>query len=311
MNSQTRNIQDVAIIGGGPGGLSAALVLGRALRKVTVIDEGKPRSRVTVKAHGFLTRDGVHPSEIREVAHEQMKAYENVQVVKDTVEIAEKIDGLFSLRTRKGEEFLSRRLIVATGMKDHLPKITGMEKVYGKTVFHCPYCDGWERKGEPLAIFGNGKGLMPFIKTIYNWSRDLIVFTNGPAALIDEEKRQLKQRGIDVMEEPILAIESTNGQMEQILLKDRGPVKRTSGFMVTTGETQASAIPSMLGVPLDERGQYETREHGQTSINGLFIIGDAKNTFTSIVGAASQGYEAGVALNHDLAAQDWENEKPV
>ncbi|KAB7708214.1 FAD-dependent oxidoreductase [Bacillus aerolatus] len=302
MNSEAL---DVVIIGGGPGGLSAALVLGRSLRKVMVIDEGKPRNRVTAKAHGFLTRDGMKPSEIREIAHEQMKHYRNVQISKDVVEIVEKRDGLFVIKTRNEKTILSKKMIVATGMKDHLPGIPGMKEVYGKTLFHCPYCDGWERKNETLAVFGNGKALMPFIKTIYNWSKDLIVFTNGKADISEEEKQQLMQRNIGLIESPVTAIESTNGKLEKVVLQSGDVVSRKGGFMVTTGERQASAIPALLGVSLNEKGEYETDEHGQTNIEGLFVIGDAKNTFTSLVGAASQGYEAGVKINNEFVEEKW------
>ncbi|MEK4030038.1 NAD(P)/FAD-dependent oxidoreductase [Pseudobacillus sp. FSL P4-0506] len=297
---------DVAILGGGPGGLSAALVLGRSLKKVIVIDEGKPRNQVTVKAHGFLTRDGVSPSEIREAAHEQMKAYPNVQIWKDVVESINKNNGVFVIKTKKGNTVLSRKVIAAMGMKDHLPDIPGIKEVYGKTLFHCPYCDGWERKNESLAVIGNGKALMPFIKIIYNWSKDLIVFTNGEANISDEEKQQLVQHHIQLKESPIRAITSSNGKMERLILENGESIPRKGGFMTTTGEKQASMIPATLGVPLNEKGEYETDEHGQTNVKGLFVIGDAKNTFTSLIGAASQGYEAGVIINNEFAEEEWD-----
>ncbi|KMY53750.1 pyridine nucleotide-disulfide oxidoreductase [Bacillus sp. FJAT-27231] len=297
---------DVAILGGGPGGLSAALVLGRSLRKVALIDEGKPRNQVTVKSHGFLTRDGLHPSAIRDIAHEQMKYYPNVQISKDVVQRVEKTNGLFVTKTKKGSTILSKKVIAAMGMRDHLPDIPGIKEVYGKTLFHCPYCDGWERKNEPLAVFGNGEALIPFVKIIYNWSKDLIVFTNGKAEISDEEKQELMQHKIHIKETPITAIRSSDGKMEQVILKGGEAISRKGGFMVTTGEKQASMIPALLGVPLNEKGEYETDEHGQTAIDGLFVIGDAKNTFTSLIGAASQGYEAGVRINTEFALEEWD-----
>ena len=298
-------VVDVAILGGGPGGLSAALVLGRSLKKVVVIDEGRPRNRVTARAHGFLTRDGVQPFTIRDVAHEQMKLYPNVQISKDVVQSVERISGLFVTKTRRGNTVLSKKLIAAMGMKDNLPDIPGIKEVYGKTLFHCPYCDGWERKNEPLALLGNGEALMPFVKIIYNWSKDLIVFTNGKAEISDEEKQQLMQHEIQLKESPVKAIKSNNGEMEKVILEDGESISRKGGFMTTTGEKQASMIPALLGVPLNERGEYETGEHGQTNVEGLYIIGDAKNTFTSLIGAASQGYEAGIVINNKFAEEEW------
>ncbi|OMP66146.1 NAD(P)/FAD-dependent oxidoreductase [Domibacillus epiphyticus] len=299
------DVLDVVIAGGGPGGLSAALVLGRSLKHVLVIDEGKPRNGVTVKSHGFLTRDGSKPGDIRQIAQEQMAKYKNVSIIEDIIDDVVKENGLFTSTTRSGKKIISKKIIFSTGMKDHLPAILGLHDVYGKTVFHCPYCDGWERKNEPLAIFGNGKELFPFIKLIYNWSQDLIVFSNGPAIISDTEKKELEAHGIGLVETPIAEFQSNDGILEQIVLIDGDAISRKGGFMLTTGEKQSSMIPARLGIPINEQGQYETNEHGDTNIEGLFIIGDAKNTFTSIVGAASQGYETGVKINGEFAEEKW------
>ncbi|OLN22549.1 pyridine nucleotide-disulfide oxidoreductase [Domibacillus antri] len=299
------DLADVVIAGGGPGGLSAALVLGRSLKKVIVIDEGKPRNDVTRKAHGFLTRDGMNPSLIRQIAREQLDAYKNISILKDVVEDVERKKGRFITKTKSGKILNSKKMIFATGMKDHLPAISGLQSVYGKTVFHCPYCDGWERRNEPLAVIGNGDGLLPFIKLIHNWSKDLIVFTNGPVAIRYEEKQQLAQRSIDLIESPIVELQSSNGKLENVILRNGKSFSRTGGFMVTTGEKQSSMIPARLGVPLNDKGEYESSEHGQTNLEGLFIIGDAKNTFTSLAGATSQGYEAAVKINGELAEEEW------
>ena len=298
---------DVVIAGGGPGGLNAALVLGRSLKKVMVIDEGHPRNEATLKSHGFLTRDGISPSVLRQIAREELKTYKNVTIVKDVVEEVGRNNGLFITKMRNGQTVTSKKMIFATGMKDHLPAIPGLASVYGKTVFHCPYCDGWERKNEPLALFGSGSALLPFVKLIFNWSKDLIVFTNGPAYIEDEEKRQLAHHQIDLIEIPIAELQSSNGKLEKVILQNGESFNRTGGFMVSTGERQGSLIPGQLGVPVNDRNEYITGEHGQTDLDGLFIIGDAKNTFTSLIGAASQGYEAAVKINGDFAAENWDD----
>ncbi|WP_046175731.1 NAD(P)/FAD-dependent oxidoreductase [Domibacillus indicus] len=300
------DLLDVVIAGGGPGGLNAALVLGRSLKKVMVIDEAHPRNEVTIKSHGFLTRDGISPTALRQIAHEELKTYKSVTVVKDVVEDVERHNGFFITKTKNGKIVKSQKMIFATGMKDHLPAIPGLDLVYGKTVFHCPYCDGWERKNEPLALFGSGAALLPFVKLIFNWSKDLIVFTNGPAHIGTEEKQQLDQHGIQLVETPVSGLQSTDGKLEKVLLETGETFNRTGGFLASTGERQGSAIPARLGVPVNDRNEYETGSHGQTNINGLFIIGDAKNTFTSLIGAASQGYEAAVKINGDFAAENWD-----
>lgn len=304
-----KKVIDVLIAGGGPGGLSAALVLGRALKKVAVIDDGKARNQVTKASHGFLTRDGVDPVDLKQIAHEQMKKYANVEVRKDTVTSVENINGLFVTATKSGKVYESKKIIFSTGMKDHLPEIPGLQDVYGKTVFHCPYCDGWERRGEPLAVFGNGEKVMSFVKVVLNWSRDLIVFTNGKADLTKEDKEELRERGISLIETPISFFRSENGRLSSIQLTDGTSIERTGGFLMQTGEKQSSFLPAELGVPLNEKGEFETQEHGQTEIEGLFVIGDAKNTFVSVAGAVGQGYEAGVKINGIFAEEMWEQER--
>ncbi|MCI2255031.1 NAD(P)/FAD-dependent oxidoreductase [Domibacillus sp. PGB-M46] len=296
---------DVVIAGGGPGGLNAALVLGRSLKKVLVIDEDRPRNSATLRSHGFLTRDGASPDEIREIAREQLKTYPNVTFIKDVVEDVERKNGLFMVKTKNGKMASGRKMIFATGMKDHLPDIPGLDKVYGKTVFHCPYCDGWERQHDPIALFADGKALLPFVKLIFNWSKDLIVFSNGPAGITAEEKKQLTHYNIPLIETPIANLQSTNGQLENVVLQNGDSIRRTGGFMASTGERQGSSLPARLGIRLNDQHEYVTGQHGQTEIKDLFIIGDAKNTFTSLVGAASQGYEAAVKINGDFAAEDW------
>lgn len=296
---------DVVIAGGGPGGLNAALVLGRSLKKVLVIDEDKPRNSATLRSHGFLTRDGASPDEIREMAREQLKTYPNVTFIKDVVEDVERKNGLFMVKTKNGKMASGRKMIFATGMKDHLPDIPGLDKVYGKTVFHCPYCDGWERQHDPIALFADGKALLPFVKLIFNWSKDLIVFSNGPAGITAEEKKQLMHYNIQLIETPIANLQSTDGQLENVVLQNGDSIRRTGGFMASTGERQGSSLPARLGIRLNDQHEYVTGQHGQTEIKDLFIIGDAKNTFTSLVGAASQGYEAAVKINGDFAAENW------
>ncbi|WP_050181958.1 NAD(P)/FAD-dependent oxidoreductase [Domibacillus robiginosus] len=296
---------DVVIAGGGPGGLNAALVLGRSLKKVLVIDEGEPRNSATLVSHGFLTRDGSSPNEIREIARQQLKTYPNVTFMMDVIEDVERKNGLFYVKTKNGKTASGKKMIFATGMKDHLPNIPGLKEVYGKTVFHCPYCDGWERQHDPIALFAQGKALLPFVKLIFNWSHDLMIFSNGPAGITAEEREQLEHYGIPLIETPIAELKSTDGQLKKVILQSGESIHRSGGFMASTGERQSSILPARLGIPLNDKNEYVTGQHGQTELKDLFIIGDAKNTFTSLVGAASQGYEAAVKINGDLAAENW------
>ncbi|MBO2942426.1 NAD(P)/FAD-dependent oxidoreductase [Paenibacillus sp. F411] len=305
----SEKIVDCIVIGGGPAGLSAALVLGRSRRTVLVIDGNQPRNSVTRESHGFLSRDGIQPEEFKQISLEQLKKYPNVQYHQDFVERVVKQDHGFKAATAKGNVYKSRKVILATGMKDHLPPIQGLQEVYGTSVFPCPYCDGWERRDARFAVFGNEEWLMHYVKMIYHWSHDLILFTNGPAALTSAEKKDLVDHHIQLVESPIVKLQSTDGQLERVVVESGESFERTDGFILDTGETQASDIPSQLGIPLNEMGGCIVDEHGETSIKGLYVIGDAKHVFSGLIMAASEGYELGATINGEMVIEDWERTK--
>ncbi|GMK40211.1 oxidoreductase [Paenibacillus sp. CCS19] len=301
-------VVDVVIAGGGPAGLSAALVLGRSLRRVVLIDEGKPRNAVTRLSHGFLTRDGTEPEQLRMLAREELRRYETVDLRHDTIVSVERAaDGQFRSLTKEGQAVTSRMLVFATGMKEKLPHWEGLSDVYGRSVFPCPYCDGWELRDAPLALLGNCSdgNLLAHIQLIRTWSRDLVVCTDGAAKLNAEEREQLHERGISLYEQPIAALLSSDGQLTHIELADGQRIARRGAFLTNTGAYEATDIPRQLGVHLEPRGVYQTGNHGLTRLPGLYIIGDAKHAFTGVAGAVSEGYEAGVAINHALSIEDW------
>ncbi|WP_214698742.1 MULTISPECIES: NAD(P)/FAD-dependent oxidoreductase [unclassified Exiguobacterium] len=209
---------EVIVIGGGAAGLSSALVFGRSKRKVLVLDANTARNRVTHASHGYLTRDGVKPELFKSIGLGEIKAYPTVTYVETKVTALEKIEGIFTVQTDNGDSFASPRVIVAAGIKEKLPAIKGLQNVYGSTVFPCPYCDGWERKDEPLAIFGNEPWLIHYVKLIYNWSQDLIVFTNGAATLSEEDRKDLLGHGVELVEEAIDELISTEGQLQKVVM---------------------------------------------------------------------------------------------
>jgi thioredoxin reductase len=298
---------DVVIVGGGPAGMSAALVLGRGLMKTVIINEEKPRNLITQASHGFLTRDGFHPSEFLEIAKRQLEQYKTVTYKKDSVVQVEKNELGYKVKTNEGDVFVAKRILFATGYKDNLAAINlnGIEAVYGKTVFPCPFCDGWERKNESLALFGSEEGVGHFAKIISNWTNDLIVFTNDKKPIGSAEKETLKRNNIKVVEEKIETLISENGCLKEVRLINGESIKRTGGFLFSTGEKQATDIPEKLGVEVSEIGTYQANDWGKTTIEGIYVIGDAKNNFTGIIGAASEGSLVAEMIIHEIIEERW------
>lgn len=294
---------DVIIVGGGPGGMSAAMVLGRALRTVLLIDEGEPRHAVTKASHGYLTRDGIEPDTFRAIAQQELQQYPTIQRLGDTVRAVGWEKSYFSIVTASGARWWSRRVIIATGMKETLPSIKGLKDVYGISVFPCPYCDGFERKGKSLALFVSGEKLLSFTKLLYNWSRDVIVFTNGYSEVPVAAQKECEERGIRIVTSPVKALLSHRGVLTTVVTHNGEHIARNAGFI----DHPPAYVPLYIpGITHNKRHGLEGDHHGETKVKGLYVIGDAKNAFTGLIGAAAEGYEAGVEINHSLVEEDWD-----
>jgi len=242
-------VVDCAIIGGGPAGLNAALVLGRARRNVMLFDDNQPRNAVTQESHGFLTRDGVKPDEFRNIAHQEISTYPSVEIRHTRITDVSNHESSFELVANDGAVFHARTIILATGLKEILPAIDGIHDYYGKSLFGCPYCDGWELRDKALVIIAENEMVASHMpKVVYNWSRDIVVCTNGHSVLGVEQKEFLRTYAIQVVEEKIVALRGEDGQLERIVFEDQKEIKRTGGF-VGTQLLQASsfgAAPSHL-----------------------------------------------------------------
>nr|MBA2679264.1 NAD(P)/FAD-dependent oxidoreductase [Ktedonobacteraceae bacterium] len=182
---------DSIIIGGGPAGLSAALLLGRSWRNVLLFDDKQPRNAVTQESHSFLTRDGVKPDEFRNIAHQEISAYPSVEIRPVRITTVSKHEDSFEFVANDGTIFNAKTVILATGLKETLPAIEGIHDFYGKSLFGCPYCDGWERKDQPLVVIAETPHAFQYTTTIWNWSRDLLLCTNGQQVLTEEQKEKL------------------------------------------------------------------------------------------------------------------------
>ncbi|MED4753577.1 NAD(P)/FAD-dependent oxidoreductase [Brevibacillus choshinensis] len=295
---------DVGVIGGGPAGLNAALVLGRARKSVMVIDEGRPRNRVTRESHGFLTRDGISPSEFRHIAMEQIHAYPSVQFVEDQVVTITGTDGDFHITTAQGMTYRSKKLLFAVGMKDLPLEINGLSDVYGKSAFVCPYCDGWELRDQPLVLIVKGARALHLAKTISGWTNRFTICTDGPDELTGEQREELKQHNVPVFHSPIERIVSTEGMVQHVLLAD-GTIIPCTGIFFAPKLITGSDLPQTLGCQLTETGTVIVDDFGKTNVPGVYSAGDAATERYQVITAASLGSLAAVGINSELLAESW------
>lgn len=301
-------IYDCAIIGGGPAGLNAALVLGRSRRKTLLFDDDHGRNLVTREAHGFITRDGIKPEEFKRLAHKDIAKYGSVEIKNSRIaEIKRLTETHYELKTSKGEIFHSIKIILATGLKEQQPNIPDIEKFYGTSLFSCPYCDGWELRDQPLAVIAD-KSVFELAKKIYTWSRNLVVFTNGEGRLELEEKEKLISKGIEVREETIAGLEGENGQLRSVRLEDGTLIDRSGGF-VTPLWSHPTSFAKELGCKQNDHGGILTDDYGRTNVWNVYAAGDASLIVPAqLVIAAGEGSAAAIGVNGDLTNEYFDAE---
>jgi thioredoxin reductase len=298
-----KSLFDVIIIGAGPAGLSAALVLGRCRRRVLVCDAGHPRNAASHGLHNYLTRDGIEPAEFLRLGHAELQSYETVRLLTIEVRDARRLEKGFEITLSNGERAVTRKLLIATGVVDDLPKLEGLDSFYGRSVFHCPYCDGWEMRDQPLAVYGQGENGLGLALELILWSPDLVLCTDGPSGLSAEDLERLTKHKIALREERILRLEGKDGVLDQIFFADGTAIKRR-GMFFSTGQRQGSDLPEKLGCEFTEHGCVATGEYEATNVPGLYVAGDASRLVQFVIVAASEGAQAAVAINKELMRED-------
>ncbi len=294
-------IYDCAIIGGGPAGMNAALVLGRARRSVILFDDNKPRNAVTLHSHGFITRDGISPSEFRAIGQQELRRYPSVEMHSARIETVTKQEAIFELVADSGERFEAANIMLATGLQETLPTVDGIYDYYGKSLFNCPYCDGWEMRDKPLVIIAENQVIAFHVaKVLYNWSHDIVVCTNGKRGLNEEQKAFFLKYGIGLVEEKITALVGQAGQLERIVFEHHQDIKRTGG-LVGVQWKQSTTIGQDLGCEVNTMGGIAIDDLGRTNIKGVYAAGDTSTIMgAQLVVAAASGSKAAAGLNTDL-----------
>ncbi len=291
---------DCAIIGGGGAGLNAGLILGRSRKKVALFDNGTNRNRVTQESHGFLTRDGIKPAEFKEVALNDVKKYPSVHYYPNTVtRITKQSNGLFKIETLEEIEYVTERIILATGVQEEFPLVPDIRKYYGKSLFSCPTCDGWELRDQPLVIISENEEHTLFKgKLIHNWSEDLVIATNGHE-LSAPTLKELRRKGMTVITEPIKNLHGEDGYLNKIVFSSGLEIERTGGFIVPNF-VRANQFAEQLGCQLNENGSIIVDETGRTSQENVYAAGEtAKLGQSSLIIAAAEGYKAAMAVVFD------------
>ncbi|MED1738949.1 NAD(P)/FAD-dependent oxidoreductase [Bacillus swezeyi] len=298
------NTFDCVIVGAGPAGLSAGLTLGRARRNISVMDNGTNRNRVTQQSHGYLTRDGITPQAFKEAGVNELKNYPSVSYFHTTVTGIRKEFGgeRMIVRTMDDETFYTEKVILATGVQEEFP-FPSVREFYGKSLFSCPYCDGWEMRDQPLIIIADKEEhTMHMARLIYNWSSDLIVATNG-VELSKDCAQELKERKIIIKTEPIKSLNGHNGYLEKIEFKTGETISRSGGFVVPSFY-RPNQFAKHLGCEIDEDGTVATDGAGRTTSKNVYIAGETeKSASSSLIISAADGQKAAVSVNTDLTLE--------
>ena len=293
---------DVVIVGGGAAGLSAALVLSRARRSVLVVDGGAPRNAPAAHMHGFLSRDGLPPSELLAIGREEVAGYGGT-VVADAVTGVDRAGDGFLVRLAGGAPVPARRLVVATGLRDVLPDVAGLQERWARDVLHCPYCHGWEVRDRRLGVLGSASpATVDYAQIVRQWSGDVVLFV-PPDTLADTQRAELAARRVEVVEGAVAAVTVADDALTGVELADGRHVPRDVLFVPPGFEPQ-HALLAGLGCDLDDDGWVVKDGTGRTSVPGVWVAGNVANPRAQVITAAGEGSAAAIAVNADLVADD-------
>ena len=291
---------DVVIVGGGPAGLSAALILGRCRRRVLLCDAGAPRNAAAEALHGFFTRDGTPPLDLLRLGRDELAPY-GIDVRNATVTSVERAATRFNITIGESEHVPTQAVLLATGICDQLPPIPGLKECYGVSVHHCPYCDGWEHRNDALMVIGRGAGACGLALSLRTWTDRVTLCTNGWTPT-QQQRAQLDSHRVGVRTERVASLDHDGGRVARIHFQHGEPAE-CRGVFVSCPQTQQSEFAKRLGCEFTRKGTVKTDHLGETCVPGVYVVGDASRDVQFAVVAAAEGAKAGVAINKALQKQ--------
>jgi thioredoxin reductase len=290
---------DVVVVGGGAAGLSAALVLGRARRRVAVIDAGSPRNGPAAHMQGFLSRDGMSPTELLAAGRAEVTGY-GVSIIEGHVV---GIESGFTVRLADGRALRGRRVLVTTGVGDELPDIPGVRERWGRDLLHCPYCHGWEVRDQPLGVLGTNPGAVLHAQLVRQWSDDVVYFahTHDPSPT---DQAELDARGIRVVRGAVSRLVVEDDHLTGVEVADGQVIPRSAVFIRPVNTPHPDGLLASLGCDLDEAGFALVDTTGRTSVDGVWAAGNVVDPRLQVITAAGAGSAAAIAINADLVRDD-------
>lgn len=290
---------EVIIIGGSYAGLSAAMALGRSLRRVLIIDGGQRCNRQTPHAHNFITHDGNEPGAIAEKARAEVLKYNTVTLLEDLATGGEKTTTGFEITTKSGEKFSAKKLIIASGVKDLMPEIKGFAECWGISAVHCPYCHGYEIRDQKTALLANGAKALHLASLISNLTKKLTILTNGHADFQPEEMAKLNHHQIKIGQRKVSELIHENGYLQKVIFDDGSEEEFTALYAAVPFE-QHAAIPHLLSCEFTEAGHIKVDAFQATTTRGIYACGDSAAMMRSIATAVYTGNVAGAMVNKEL-----------
>ncbi|MDR7081484.1 thioredoxin reductase [Arthrobacter ginsengisoli] len=299
---------DVVIVGGGAAGLSAATTLGRALRSVLVIDSGTPRNAPAAGVHGYLSRDGMNPGELLAIGRSEVLSYGGTVLDGEAVSARRTPEG-FEVVLADARRFSGRRLLITTGLTDELPPIDGLREQWGKGVVHCPYCHGWEIRGQRIGVLGTGPLSVHQALLFRQWSRDITLFLSDTVEPTDEEWDKLAARSVTVVDGAVVSVDAVDGVLTGLTLR-QGTSFDVQALAVGTRMEARSALLESLGlnsqVHPSGAGRFIEASDlgGATAVRGVYAAGNVSNLMAQVVTAAAEGVMTGARINADLIEEE-------